>query len=106
SREVRAWTRPTIQTDLAHKPRDRSSRSLQPSLPEARLRVALDAADQARSDVFARVYSGRSQRGDALHVAGSPCSPRTEAAVAGPWTQPPRWSARARLGVADWCPFH
>ena len=55
SRAHRARWPPTSPTRLARRPRDRTSRLLQPSLSEARLQVALDAAQQTRPDVFTRM---------------------------------------------------
>ncbi len=55
SRAHRARRPPTSPTRLARRLRDNASRLLQPAFPEARLQVALDAAQQTGSDVFTGV---------------------------------------------------
>ncbi len=55
SRVHRARWPPTSPTRLARRPRDKTSRLLQPSLSEARLQVALDTAQQTGPDVFTRM---------------------------------------------------
>ena len=46
---------PTSPTRLARRPRDKTSRLLQPSLSEARLQVTLDTSQQTGPDVFTRM---------------------------------------------------